>query len=109
MAALTVLTPTVNGALLGAVAAAAGGDTFVNNGDTLFYIKNASASQITVTFVTAGTTKQGIAIADVAVTVAAGAEKIIGPFDPTDFNGASGVSVTYSDVTTVTVRAISLR
>lgn len=109
MAALSVLTPGVTGSVLGAVAAAGGGDTFVNNGDVLFYIFNGDGSDMTVTFVTAGTTSQGIAIADVAVTVAAGAEKVIGPFDPSVFNGASGVSVTYSAVTSVTVRPIKMR
>lgn len=108
MAALTVLTPAVSGALLGAVAAAGGGDTFVNNGSTLLYLKNGSGGSITVTIITAGATRQGVAIADVSVVLAAGEERVVGPFDPSDFNGASGISLTYSGVTSLTVRPISL-
>lgn len=50
-----------------------------------------------------------MAAADVAVAVPNGEERMVGPFDPTDFNGASGVSVTYSGVSSVTVAAIKIR
>jgi hypothetical protein len=109
MAALTVQSLSVNGVVPSYDSAAGGGDTFVNNGDTFFHAKNGSGSPITITFATAGTVAQGVAISDVAVVVAAGAEKMVGPFDQTVFNGSSGVSVTYSDVTSLTVAAIKLR
>jgi hypothetical protein len=108
MAALTVLTPTISGAPIAVASAAGGGDTFVNNGETLFYVANGSGGSITVTFATAGVTNQGIAIADVAVAVGAGETKLIGPFDPSVFNDSQGrVAVTYSGVTSLTVKPIS--
>lgn len=113
MAALTVqstgigsnsLTPTF-------AAAAGGGDTFVNDGRVLFYIKNGDASPMTVTFATPLALRGGIAIDDPQTTVPATSEEVIGPFDPTVFNQAAGtgVSVTYSAVTSVTVAVIRLQ
>ena len=82
-------------------AAAAGGDTFKNNGQTIFYINNASAGPLNVTFG---------AVTDVAQDIGAGEERIMGPFKPEDFNDANGlVNVTYTDgVTTLTVAAIQI-
>lgn len=113
MAALTVentglgsssLTPTF-------VAAAGGGDTFVNDGRSMLYVKNGDASPITVTITTPLTLRGGIAVDDPVTTVPATSEEIIGPFDPTLFNaaGGAGVSVAYSAVTTVTVAVIRLQ
>jgi hypothetical protein len=113
MAALTVentglgsssLTPTF-------VSAAGGGDTFLNDGRTMFYCKNAGGSPITVTVDTPNTLRGGIAIENPVTTVPAGSEEVIGPFDPAIFNQAAGtgVSITYSDVTSVTVAAIRLQ
>ncbi len=113
MAALTVedtgvgansLTPTF-------VAAAGGGDTFVNDGRIMLYVKNGDASPITVTITTPTTLRGGIAVEDPPTTVPATSEEIIGPFDPTLFNatGGTGVAVAYSAVTSVTVAVIRLQ
>lgn len=107
MAALSVTQISAAGITDALVAAAAGGDTFANDGRVFFEVLNGGSS-ITVTFTTPATV-QGEPIADRAVTVAGGARKKIGPF-PTDiFNDANGlVSVAYSAVTSVTVAAYRL-
>ncbi len=113
MAALTVedtgvgansLTPTF-------VAAAGGGDTVVNDGRIMLYIKNGDASPITVTITTPVSLRGGIAVDDPVTTVPATDEEIIGPFDPTLFNAAdgTGVAIAYSAVTSVTIAVIRLQ
>jgi hypothetical protein len=113
MAALTVentglggnsLTPTF-------VAADVGGDTFVNDGRSMIYIKNGDASPITVTITTPLSLRGGIAVDDPETTVPATDEEVIGPFDPTLFNASdgSGVEVNYSAVASVTVAVIRLQ
>ena len=100
MALLTSVAPTFAGAAFTPVAASAGGDTFLNNGKSLFYVNNGGGSSINVT-------PGGLSLAAVVVAVANATAKIIGPFDPSLFNNASGqVSITYSAVTTVTVAAV---
>jgi hypothetical protein len=110
MALLTPLVPDITGPLLGAVAAAGGGDSFSNTGRELFYIKNGGGGGITVTFDSPATCSfAGAALAahDAAVSVGAGAERLIGPFPAVRFNDGSGnVNVTYSGVATVTVAVI---
>jgi hypothetical protein len=108
MAVLTVQTIVKAGITPSYVAAAGGGDTFVNDGETFFHVKNGDASSITVTFDAVGKL-EGFAIADLAVTVAATSEEMVGPFPRGIFNsGATGVGVSYSAVTSVTVAAIKL-
>lgn len=111
MAVLAVVQPTLASQLLGAVAAAGGGDSFANDGYTVLYVKNGGGSPITVTIDAPGGVSPEAAQAfnpDVQFTVAAGAERLIGPFvDKTRFNDANGrVGVTYSGVTSVTVSPI---
>ena len=84
------------------------------NGNVVLYVKNGSASPITVTVATPGTV-EGLAITDLAVTVANASEKIIGPFKKAVFNQDlttpalnSAIAVTFSAVTTVTVAAIKV-
>lgn len=106
MATLTSIKPTFAGVLLGAVAAAGGGDKFLNDGNVLLYVKNGSGVSINVTVVASGA-PGGLTITNPVIAVAAGAEKIIGPFDPKYFNDASGfVNLTYSAATSVTVSVI---
>jgi len=108
MAVLTVQPVSLTGLTPTFPAAAGGGDEFSNDGRTLFRVKNGGGGSITVTFTTPKSIK-GVAIADPAITVAAGAEMYIGPFDPEIFNAADGnVDVAYSGVTTVTVAAVRL-
>ncbi len=107
MADLTVQAVTIDGILPTYGAAAGGGDTFDNDGKTLFHVKNADASPITVTIddtISTGPAGAKAFDADVEVTVGATSEQLIGPF-PTKRFGRSA-AVTYSAVTTVTVAAI---
>lgn len=110
MATLTPLVPSLTGPLLGAVAAAGGGDQFSNTGRELFYIKNGGGGGITVTFDSPATCSfAGAALAahDNVVSVGAAEERLIGPFPAVRFNDGNGnVQVSYSGVTTVTVAVI---
>lgn len=105
MATLTVIVPTYSGVNLGPVAAAGGGDKFVNTGNELIYIKNASGVSINLTLDAQAVA--GLPITDPVIAVAAGAEKIVGPFDPRYFTDASGfLNLSYSAVTSVTIAVI---
>lgn len=111
MATLTLKTPVGSAATdLSPENCAAGGDQFLNDGKTFLYFKNTNAATRTVTIATGGSIG-GLAIADVAITVAQNEEKVIGPFDPRLFNDANGyIQLTYSGVATLlTVAAIQLR
>lgn len=91
-----------------AVAAAGGGDSFVNTGKEFLAVKNGSGGAITVTFVTQ-VTVDGQPVADLAVSVPAGHTMDIGPFPPGYYNDGSGqVQVTYSGVTSLTVMPVRL-
>lgn len=106
MADLTVQAVSLTGAVITPVAAAAGGDTFSNDGRTILRVVNGGASPITATVNSLVACNQGFDH-DAAVTVAAGVTKDIGPFPVARFNNSSGkAAVTYSDVTSVTVAAI---
>jgi hypothetical protein len=108
MAELTVQEVTLAGLTETLVSAAVGGDTFKNDGRTFFYVKNAAASPITVTFTTPGKVS-GVDISDPAVTVTNATQKLIGPFNPSVFNTAAGlVGVAYSSATTITVCPVRL-
>lgn len=113
MAVLTVLNSARagNGVDLAGAAAAGGGDSFVNTGSEVFVIKNGSGAPITATFVTPATV-DGLAVADLTATIAAGATRMVGPFPPGVYNdtGAPGgsVSVTYSAATSVTVAVVKV-
>lgn len=102
IALTTSLSPTFD-------AADVAGDEFTNNGRTFIYIKNGGASPITATVDSLVNCNQGFDH-DIAITVPAGGEVLQGPFNPSRFNdGSTGrVSVTYSDITSVTVAAIAL-
>ena len=105
MATLTAIVPTYAGVSLGATSAAGGGDKFVNTGSELLYIKNGGGSTITLTL--DAQTVAGLTITGPTVSVAAGAEKIVGPFDPRYFTDSSGfLNLSYSAVTSVTVAVI---
>lgn len=109
MAALNLISMPVDGGVsldAGAVAAAAGGDTAPCGDGRFLYVANGGASPITVTVATPGEVK-GLAVADAALVVAAGAAGAI-PLTRL-FAGAGGrASITYSAVTSVTVAAYEL-
>lgn len=89
-----------------ATAASGGGDTAPVGPGRFLYINNADASSKTVTIATPGTVS-GLAIADVAVTVAAGKHAIV-PLANL-FRGTLGrASITYSAVTSLTVKPFEL-
>ena len=107
MATLTVQTASLAGAVPTFVAAAGGGDELPNTGRQIFYVKNGDGSPHDVTINSVATCDQGFDH-NVTVTVAAGVEKIIGPFPTARWNdtGTGRVAVTYSAVTSVTVAAV---
>lgn len=111
MATLAVVS--APGAGAGAVAAsascAAGGDVFPNNGRTIVEINNGSGGSITPTFAATGVLPTGAVVASVATAIAAGVTRVFGPFPPEQFNNASGqVAITYSGVTSLTIRCMSI-
>jgi hypothetical protein len=89
------------------VAAAGGGDDFVNTGVEIIHIKNGDASPHTITIVTPNLVDGDLAVTDRAVVVPAGGEKMIGPFPTGTYNDGEGkVSLTYDAVTSVTIAII---
>lgn len=110
MAALTVVTPALTGTVSAAVAAAAGGDTFANDGRVFLRVTNAHATlPRTVTVDAPGTCNFGTSAHaghDSVTTVAALTTREIGPF-PVDQFSSTG-TVTYSDsAADLTIAAIS--
>lgn len=89
------------------------GHTIDGGGDVILHVKNGSAASINVTIQTAAT-QDGLAVAEQVVAIAAGAEKFIGPFNPSTYDRASGatdagkVYVDFSAVTTVTLAALGV-
>lgn len=109
MATLTYQQAAATGATVTMAAASVGGDKVRPNSNGAVLVRNADASPHTVTVVVPGNTKYGQADPDVAVVVAAGAFKLIGPLpqdlaDPTD----GLVAFTYDGVTSVTIAAVSI-
>jgi hypothetical protein len=107
MAQLTALQNSLPGVTLPFVAANAGGDTLAPDDRTALLVKNGSGSSITVTFVTPNTVS-GLAIADVVLTVAAGATALSPTLTSALFGDPTSglVTINYSAVTTVTVQAV---
>jgi len=111
---MALLSPSVS-ALTGVVlapaaATASTGDTFANTGKEMLYVKNGSGSSINVTIDAPATCDFNVganAAHDQVVAVAAGVEKLIGPFPVARFNAAGLVTVICSAVTTVTVAVIA--
>lgn len=108
MADLTIQRLSQSGVTPTFTTAGASGDTVTNDGNTWLHIKNGGASSITVTVDSKTPCNQGFDH-DLTVTIGAGGEKVIGRFEQSRFNDATGkVSVAYSAVTSVTVAAIGL-
>lgn len=89
--------------------AAAGGHAVENNGRVILHVCNYSEDDITVTILS-GYVRAGLKLADRVVTVGAGEEKFIGPFEPDVYNqtdgGAGQIYVDYSATEDVTVAAL---
>jgi len=111
MAVLTVQDLVITGLTPTFGAAAAGGDQFANDGKTFFYVKNGGGGTVNVTVNSqVANPPAGTAVANQAVAVAAGVDKLIGPFTQSAWNNANGeVVVAYDQVTSVTVAAIKLK
>lgn len=109
MAALATQTVGLAGTVATFAAAAGGGDTFLPTNNTWIEVINGSGASITATIVTPGTVT-GQAVADIAVAVAAGTTRKIGPFPGSLVARASDgrADITYSAVTTVTVGVFEL-
>jgi hypothetical protein len=118
MALLTLnqITPGTGFVLAGS-AASVGGDAFPCGTDerNFLYIKNGAGSgSITVTIAPNSRTNAKVpgagtlSIPTEAISVAFGAEMLIGPFPAAYADGAGNVDVTYSSVTSVTVAALRL-
>ncbi|MFJ4631563.1 hypothetical protein [Streptomyces sp. NPDC088847] len=110
MADLTTTKISVAAGLLdlaaGATAAGAGGDTAEVGPRRFLYVNNGSGSSVTVTLATPGTVS-GLAVADPTYAIAAGKMGLI-PL-ASIFRGTTGrAAITYSAVTTVTVRPFEL-
>lgn len=89
------ITPTYN-------SASGGGDKFPAGDDIEVEIVNGSGGSLTATFTTPGNVG-GNAIADLAITVADGARKKVGPFPRSIYGDADGlVSVAWSATSSVT-------
>lgn len=84
------------------------GDSFSNSGDAVLYVKNGDTTDKTVTIDSQRPCDQGFDH-DLTVTVSAGSEEMIGPFNSYRFNDDSNkVNVSYDAVTSVTVAVIKL-
>lgn len=69
----------------------------VNDGRVFLLVRNAGAGAQNVTLLTPGTV-EGLAIADVVVSVPAGASRYIGPFPPATFGDPLQVDVASADL-----------
>lgn len=108
MAVLTVQAPSMGGLEPVYTDAAASGDTFGNQGNVCLFVQNGGEATIDLTFVAQNKCNQGH-LHDLKVSVEAGKEKVIGPFEPTRFNDTTSmVHVNYSAVDSVKVAAIRL-
>lgn len=92
-------------------AAAAGGDSFVNDGRTFLHVKNGDASPHTATVAAVqGTTRKPgfgeLTKGNASVQVAAGGEAFLGPFPTIAFG--SQPDITYDAVTSVTVAVLRI-
>ncbi len=98
MATLAVQNTTKLGAAVTMNAAAAGGDTFLNDGRTVIIVRNAhAANPRTVTITPAGEV-EGVAVDPIALVVVALTQAVLGPFPPRYVNNQFGqAAITYSD------------
>lgn len=109
MATLTVqATDLENGLEPTYASAAGGGDQFANTGKEIIHIKNGGGGAITCTVDAPNACNHG-ALHDMAVSVGAGEDWILGPFSKARFNDSSDfVQITYSGVTSVTIAIVQV-
>ena len=84
------------------------GEEFANDGNVFIHAKNASGGAIVLTFKTPATVS-GVDIDEVEVSIPAGEERMVGPFDPAVFNQSDGnVDLDFDGVTSLTIAAFKL-
>jgi hypothetical protein len=85
------------------------GHAVENNGRVILHVCNDSEDEITVKILS-GYVRAGLKLADREVSIEAGKQKFIGPFDPDIYNqtdgGAGQIYVDYSATEGVTVAAL---
>lgn len=113
MAALTVQDVVLTGVAESLASAGGSGDTIADDGKqrTFLEVVNASGGSINVTITAQNTTPVvpgigPIVVADKVIAVANSARKMIGPFTDAYRSALGLIAVSYSAVTTVTVRAV---
>lgn len=108
MATLTVQDLTYSGITPTYAAADVAGDQFPYGMYSLVVVRNDDTGDHTVTVTSYFDDRAGATADDVAVTVTAGEERIIGPF-PSEFSDTDGfVQLTYDAVTSVTIGAFKV-
>ncbi|WP_326780432.1 hypothetical protein OG481_09810 [Streptomyces longwoodensis] len=106
MAALNTTVVGLTGSTVTYTPASGGGDTCETGAGVVLLVKNGDASSHTVTLVTPEVVDGDLAVADRAVTVAAGAERAI-PVTGRYRNPSTGrAAITYDAVTSVTVAVL---
>jgi len=90
------------------VSCAEGGDEAANNDYTFLHVVNGHSGALEVTVNSVKACDQGFDH-DVVVSVPAGEERMIGPFDRGRFNDSAGkIQITYDAVTALTIAAIKV-
>lgn len=108
MALLTVQQVSLTGLSASFTAAATAGDEFPNSGKCVLYLANADSAATTATVASVTNCSYGFDH-DAVVSIPAGSEIYIGPFNRTRFNAADGnVDVTYSSVVDLTVAVVEV-
>jgi hypothetical protein len=105
MAALTVQNVANTGLSPTYSSVGVSGDTFANDGRTIFRAVNAATAARTVTVDSPTSCNQGSAH-DIAIVVAASDDQVAGPFDPARFG--TTVTLTYSATASLTIAALRI-
>jgi hypothetical protein len=112
MAVLTTQKIVPAGKVVTYASAAPGGDKIKPGERTFIHVKNGGGGSVTVTVNDTKTARPEGAVAfdpDLAVEIAPGSEKFIGPIRSDRFAGGDGnASIAYSGTTSVTVAAIGV-
>ena len=105
----------VSFAAAGGGGSGAGADNILaNDGKSVLYVKNDNAGSVDVTVTSEVTAKTIVGygsatFSDVTVSIPAGEERMIGPFPTSRFNDSSSqVSVSYDEISSVTVAAVRI-
>lgn len=106
MAALTIQQIAEAG-IVPAYAAVTVADSFQSDGRTFLHVKNASGASINVTVTSQAGATPGLAQSNRVVAVAAGTERMIGPFPVQGYTDTGGlVQVAYSAIGSITAAAL---